>query len=228
MLVYNKLMDTSDILMYGLRFLLIIPAIVLHEMAHGYAALWCGDDTAKRAGRLTLNPAAHIDLFGTILLPIMLLLGSGGRFAFGYAKPVPINPYNFKNQREGMMLTGIAGPAANLVLAIIAGLLIRLLTLVPWMMSGVGSIIMLALAFFCQINLVLIFFNLIPIPPLDGSRVLQRFLPHRWRAQYHRLERYGFFIIIGLLFLPSFIGIDIIGTYFAWTVTPIFRLLTGF
>jgi len=211
------------ILMFALRFLLIVPAIVLHEMAHGYAALWCGDDTAKRAGRLSLNPRVHIDLFGTVLLPALLLLGSGGRFAFGYAKPVPINPYNFHDERKGMMITGIAGPAANLALAIIAGLLVRLLA-APLIALGSGGLIAVQiLVFFCQINLVLIFFNLIPIPPLDGSRVVQRFLPPHLRVQYHRLERYGFFIIIGIMILAPWL----LNTYFAWTVTPILSLLTG-
>jgi Zn-dependent protease len=215
-------MDTATLIAVTmlLRFLILIPSIVIHEAAHGYAALWCGDDTAKRAGRLTLNPLAHIDLWGTILLPLFMLLMSGGMFAFGYAKPVPINPYRFRDERQGMLITGIAGPLSNLGMALIAGLTLRLLAF-----SGVSpdSVPMFLLEFFCRINLWLMFFNLIPIPPLDGSRVIQKFLPSNLRDSYHQLERFGFFIVLGILFLfPSLFSM-----YYRITVEPLFKILTG-
>jgi len=216
-------MDFSVITMFAIRFLILIPSIVIHEMAHGYAALWMGDDTAKRAGRLSLNPVAHIDLWGTILLPVLMLLGSGGRMAFGYAKPVPINPYRFRDERQGMLITGIAGPVANLGMAAIAGLLIRILLLFNLTSGPVLSLVFFALVFFCQINLWLMFFNLIPIPPLDGSRILQKFLPREMRDAYHNLERFGFIIVLGLLFMAPWL----FNAYYSITVAPVFWLLTG-
>jgi Zn-dependent protease len=216
-------MDFSTILLqFVLRILVVIPSIILHEVAHGYAALRCGDDTAKRAGRLTFNPLPHLDLWGTVVMPVMLLVLSNGLFTFGYAKPVPINPWRFRNEREGIMITGIAGPAANIALAIVTGLLVRLLgtILAP---SAVGSVVLSLLDYFCMINLALAFFNLIPIPPLDGSRVLQRFLSPRARDAYISIERYGFIIVLAIIFfLPK-----LFNGYIAMTVTPIFRLLTG-
>ena len=211
------------ILMALVRFIIIIPSIVFHEIAHGYAALWCGDPTAKHAGRLSLNPLAHVDTMGTIVIPLIMLIGSGGRFAFGYAKPVPINPYRFRDQRKGLLITGLAGPMANLVLALVAGLLVRILSFTPYGTNAVLAVLMLIFQFLCQINLWLMFFNLIPIPPLDGSRVIQRFLPADLRDAYHRLERYGFVIVLAILFLLP----GVFNAYYALTVEPIFRLLTG-
>ncbi|MCL2818498.1 MAG: site-2 protease family protein [Actinomycetia bacterium] len=214
---------TVRALEFVIRFVILVPSIVVHEMAHGYAALWCGDPTAKYAGRLTLNPIKHIDLWGTIGLPLIMLIASGGRFAFGYAKPVPINPYRFFDERKGMLITGIAGPAANLALALIAALLIRILNLFPTDTSALLSALLFALAFMCQINLWLLFFNLIPIPPLDGSRILQRFLPNNARDAYHSFERYGFVVVLAILFIAPWI----LNAYYAITVAPLFSLLTG-
>jgi Zn-dependent protease len=209
--------------MFAVRFIILIPSIVIHEMAHGYAALWCGDPTAKYAGRLSLNPLAHIDTMGTIVIPLVMLIGSAGRFAFGYAKPVPINPYRFRDERRGLLITGIAGPLANLALAIISGILVRILSYTPYETNNILWVLMFALTFLCQINLWLMFFNLIPIPPLDGSRILQRFLPTGMRDAYHNLERYGFLIVLGIMFLLP----GVFNGYYALTVQPIFRLLTG-
>lgn len=200
------------------RFGLLVPAIVIHEVAHGWAAYLLGDSTAKDKGRLSLNPVRHIDAWGTILLPLLMVAVLG--FGFGYAKPVPINPYRFKDYRQGMFLTGIAGPASNLVLALLSGMLFRMTT-------GSGLIAQV-LFFFALMNLVLMFFNLIPLPPLDGSRVLPLFLSDQALEVYHSIERYGFIIIIAALWLlPSFVGIDPLGWYFGVTVYPLLELFTG-
>jgi Zn-dependent protease len=215
----------TDLPLAILRFALILPAIILHEVAHGYAAYLLGDTTARDRGRLSLNPIAHIDLWGTILMPALLLLTTGGRFAFGYAKPVPVNPYQMTKvgYRNGMLLTGLAGPVTNIVLAIISGLLTRVLALI-----GVADIVLTITVFFCYINLVLAFFNLIPLPPMDGSRIAQRFLSGAALEWYSGIERYGFIIILGLIWvLPQFTGIDPIGAYLDVTVAPIARLLIG-
>lgn len=210
----------SVVLAYGLRFLFLLPAIVLHELSHGLVAYLLGDPTAKRAGRLTLNPLKHIDPFGTLLLPALLLLASGGGFSFGYAKPVPIQPHFFRNYRMGMFLTGIAGPVTNLVLAVASGLAIRLL-------GGEGLVATL-LFYFAQMNLVLMFFNLIPIPPLDGSRVIPLFLSDAGLRTYHRIEQYGFGILLVLIWgLPALLRVDPLEYYFQVTVDPILRLIIG-
>jgi Zn-dependent protease len=202
-------------------FIVAIPAIVFHEVAHGYVANRLGDPTAKVVGRLSLNPLKHVDLFGTILMPAMLALA--GLPVFGYAKPVPIDPRNFKNMRWGMLWTGLAGPATNLVLAASAGLVVRVLGVLGLTGSAYGSALTLVLYLFADINLVLMFFNLIPIPPFDGSRVLPVFLSDSAMRVYARVEQYGFFIILALLYF----GQGIVGAYFEFTVNPLLRLFTG-
>jgi Zn-dependent protease len=202
-------------------FVVAIPAIVFHEVAHGYVAHRLGDPTAKMLGRLSLNPIKHIDLFGTILMPAMLALA--GLPVFGYAKPVPIDPRNFKNFRWGMLWTGLAGPATNLALATGAGVIVRAMNLLGLHGSAYGSAVELVLYLFAEVNLVLMFFNLIPIPPFDGSRVLPVFLSDSAMRVYAQVERYGFLIILGLLWF----GRGIVGMYFAATVDPLLRLLTG-
>jgi len=202
-------------------FAVAIPAIVFHEVSHGYVADRLGDPTAKMLGRLTLNPLKHVDLFGTILMPAMLAFA--GLPVFGYAKPVPINPRNFKNFRWGMLWTGLAGPATNLVLAAATGIVIRILMFSGLAQTSYGSAMTLVLYLFAEINLVLMFFNLIPIPPFDGSRVLPVFLNDAALRVYAQVERYGFFIILGLLYF----GRGIVNAYFAFTVDPLLRLFTG-
>jgi Zn-dependent protease len=202
-------------------FIVAIPAIVFHEVAHGYVANRLGDPTAKVVGRLSLNPLKHVDLFGTILMPAMLALA--GLPVFGYAKPVPIDPRNFKNMRWGMLWTGLAGPATNLVLAASAGLVVRVLGVLGLTGSAYGSALTLVLYLFADINLVLMFFNLIPIPPFDGSRVLPVFLSDSAMRVYARVEQYGFFIILALLY----VGQGIVGAYFEFSVNPLLRLFTG-
>lgn len=217
-----------------LELAMFIPAIVLHEVSHGYVSYRLGDPTAKMKGRLSLNPITHVDPFGTILLP--LLLWFSGAPIFGYAKPVPINPNYYKDYRKGMLLTGLAGPATNLTLAVVAGLLVRMLVPLGDLASGaqtdptftVLGWVVYALYFFAQINLVLMFFNLIPIPPLDGSRVLPIFLSDRALIKYHEVERYGILIFFGLLLLlPRILGFSPISAYFNITVYPVLSLLTG-
>lgn len=174
---------------------ILVFSIVLHEVMHGVAALYYGDRTAQKLGRLTLNPIPHMDLVGSILLPTVGILFGG--FIFGWAKPVPVNPLNFKDIRQGELVVSLAGVAANLVLAIIAAILFHLFgntLFFPTFSSILSNAI--------QINLLLMVFNLIPIPPLDGSKVLMTFLPENLAISYQRLEQYGFLIIMFLFFTP--------------------------
>ena len=224
----------SDLGFGLLQLALFIPAIVLHEVSHGYVSYRLGDPTAKAMGRLSLNPIKHIDPFGTVLLPI--LLAFSGMPVFGYAKPVPINPGYYQDHRKGVLLSGFAGPATNLVLAIIAGLAARAIGLSAGFASGFvsdGALTGLAWAFyvvyfFANINLVLMFFNLIPIPPLDGSSFIPLFLDDRKLRKYYEFERYGMAILLGLLLLaPRLLGFNPISVYFSVTVDPLLALLTG-
>ena len=152
-----------------------------------------GDPTAAMQGRLTLNPIKHIDPFWTILMPVMLYVMTQGRFVFGGAKPVPINPYNFRDRRTGMMLSGIAGPAVNLAVMLVFALITRLLVAVPTLSSHGLIWITFRVGLW---NMMLMVFNMVPIPPLDGSRVLSYMLPRNMREPYDKLERYGLIIVI--------------------------------
>jgi len=180
-----------------------IPAFLLaltcHEVAHGYVAKRLGDPTAEELGRLTLNPIKHISLFGTVLFPLMLYLAHFP-VIFGWAKPVPVDPRYFRNPLKGMMWVGMAGPVANFILATIAAAFFRLLAPLT---SG-QSILLEFVLLFMLVNLVLGFFNLIPIPPLDGSRIVTGLLPRNLAIEYLRIERFGFLILIGLLYLGVF------------------------
>ncbi|MCK5785004.1 MAG: site-2 protease family protein [Candidatus Sabulitectum sp.] len=172
---------------------MVFFSVVCHEIAHGYTALLLGDHTAERMGRLSFNPIVHIDLFGTIILPAILIL-SGSRFLFAWAKPVPVNPAFFRDPRKGMMLVAMAGPAANLAIAILLSILLHLA-------GGIlPDFLLKTFAWVSLINVMLMVFNLIPIPPLDGSRIVARFLKGKALWQYMKLERFGMFIVFGLLF----------------------------
>ena len=179
----------------------VLFSIVVHEVSHGWMAYRLGDDTAKRMGRLTLNPIPHIDLVGTIILPFIMIIAGGP--VFGWAKPVPFNPYNFNRNvdvRSGAMWVALAGPCSNLLIAFISSFL--LVATVKYFSSFPGilffSILQFTQALFF-VNLVLAALNLIPIPPLDGSKILMRFLPNTYLPHFLKLERYGFVILILLL-----------------------------
>ncbi|MFA5100423.1 MAG: site-2 protease family protein [Candidatus Omnitrophota bacterium] len=182
-----------DIAGFIISFGFLMVAMVFHEVAHGWVAYMRGDSTARLSGRLTLNPLAHIDPIGTILVPLVLFISTQGRFVFGAAKPVPVDFSRLKNPKTDMVLVGAAGPAANLALAIVSAALWRLLPDFPSSNFIFQNMIMM--------NVVLALFNLFPIPPLDGSRIVMGFLPRDLAYQYAKIEPYGFFIIMGLLWL---------------------------
>ena len=197
---------------------ILIFSVVIHEVSHGYAALALGDKTAQYAGRLTLNPLKHVDLFGSILLPVMSWILGG--IIFGWAKPVPYNQYNLKNQKWGPALVGAAGPAANFSLALFFGLLLRFLPSFAGTISGLFLLNFMTIAsMVALINLVLAVFNLVPVPPLDGSKILFAVLPYRWEWIQSALERYGFIFLLVFIF------------FFARWILPIvlflFKLVSG-
>lgn len=201
-------MTFAGVLEIVLSLIAVFTAIVLHEFSHGYIAFRLGDPTAKMQGRLTLNPLAHIDPIGTILVPIVLVI-LRSPFLFGWAKPVPINPNYFRNPYKGMFYVAIAGPLMNIALALGASTIGRLAILITplSLLDGRGfsayfvRTIFFLLGFFVIINIILAVFNMIPIPPLDGSRVLTYFLPPEGKRVMMQLERYGFLIILALLYL---------------------------
>ncbi len=215
--------------------LCFIPAMVFHEVAHGFAAYKLGDPTAKMQGRLTVNPLKHIDPFGTVIMPVMLMVA--GLPVFGYAKPVPYNPFYFKDKRKGDLIVGLAGPAANLAMVLVCAAIYHLvmfaLSLMPSETSAallnniVGyNIIALLLPLFVYINLIFMFFNLIPIPPLDGSSVLAVLLPPQYLPQYYKVQQWALpvFMIVVIL-LPQAIGFNPIAWYLGATAGSLFWLL---
>jgi len=191
----------------------LIMSVVIHEVSHGYVANMLGDITAKMAGRLTLNPIKHLDPVGSFLVPLLTYMTGG--FIFGWARPVPYNPYNLRAGKWGPALVGIAGPASNLLVAVIFGLLIRfseVLDIASPAFLGIASIVVL-------INILLAVFNLIPVPPLDGSKVLFALLPYHMRGVQDFLERYWFiFVIFIILFFWRFLLPVVFG---------LFKLITG-
>ena len=185
----------------------IVLAVTLHEASHGWVAWKLGDDTAFNRGRVTFNPIKHVDPFGTLLLPALLLLASGGKMSFGYAKPVPVNFWALNKPRRDMVLVALAGPGSNLILAIISAMLFHVVEWVPHFMQGwLAANLMMSILF----NLILCIFNMIPIPPLDGGRVAVGILPPLLAQQLARLERAGFAIILGALFILPWLG-DMVG-----------------
>jgi len=205
----------------------VIFAIIVHEVAHGWVANKLGDPTARNMGRLTLNPFRHIDLFGTIIMPLLLYAmtydNPSGPTVFGYAKPVPINPYNFKDPKKDMALSSLAGPGVNIVMAVSFVFLLRVA-----MPAFEGNMPMLARDLFTVflktgviINIVLAVLNMLPIPPLDGSRIVYWLLPEKEARLYYRLERFGMVIILAL-FVSGLLGKIILPV-----LQPILRLLLG-
>lgn len=190
----------DDPLTFVLLAIPLLYSIIVHELAHGWVALRMGDPTAKNAGRLTLNPLSHLDPIGTIMLFIV---------GFGWARPVPVNLGYIRDYRRGLVLVSSAGIVANMIFAFLAVLLLKWLTPAP--QGSVG----IFLFYLAQINLILAAFNLIPIPPLDGSKILMGFLPERMQDALARLEPYGFFIIIGLLFVGA---LNPLIRFFRWLI----------
>ena len=176
---------------FVLPLLMFFAAVIIHEYAHGWVANRLGDPTARYSGRLTLNPLAHVDLFGTIIFPLLLIM-MRSPFIFGWAKPVPINFSNLNNPKKDIVWVGLAGPAANIAAAIILSIVLRIIPPSP-----AYQIIALAI----WVNLILAVFNLIPIPPLDGSRAVLGLLPYPYSLRYAQIEPYGFLIIFSLIFL---------------------------
>ncbi|MEP4380559.1 MAG: site-2 protease family protein [Alphaproteobacteria bacterium] len=218
-------MNIDDILFLASIWVIpVLLAITLHEAAHGWAASKLGDDTALRMGRVTFNPLAHIDPFGTIILPGMLIAAGG--ILFGWAKPVPVNFGRLGHPRRDMVLVAAAGPAINIGLAIASAIALHLL---PFMGPTFGEWLGRNLINSININLLLAIFNMMPLPPLDGGRVAVGILPRPLAIQLARLERYGLFILIGLIFILPILGRQL-GTdlnIFRWLVLGPLEFLRG-
>ena len=193
-------MESFTLLIFQLAVLLM--SIVIHEFAHGWMAFRLGDSTAKNYGRLTLNPLKHLDIWGSLVVPFMIFVFSGGQAIFGWAKPVPFNPNNLRDQKYGIAKVAAAGPSANLLIALIFGLVLRFNSsglFIPAEMAQIFSLIVF-------LNILLAIFNLIPIPPLDGSKILFTFLPYRFVGIKQNLERYSMFLLMFfILFLWEFL-----------------------
>ena len=213
----------NEIVLIAFFIIILLYSVIIHEVSHGMAALWLGDTTAKYAGRLNLNPLKHLDIWGSFIVPVMMFLTVG--FAFGWAKPVPYNPYNLRNQKWGPALVALAGPISNIVLALAASVLAGLVFIplsikkeivfnalspsgaAPLIAGSAGSIIFELLVVIVIINVVLAFFNLIPIPPLDGSKVLFSVFNLRTETML-MLEQFGFFfLLIFILFFSAPLGV---------------------
>ena len=188
-----------------LTIVVFVFSAVIHEYMHGWAAFEQGDTTAERAGRLTLNPLAHLDLWGSFIMPVLLFFSTG--FIFGYAKPVPYNPFALRDRRFGAAKVALAGPVANLAMAIIFGMLLRFFPFTSELMRAAFQVIV-------QVNLVLAIFNLLPLPGLDGSKVLMPFLPLKLQEIYLRLEGQGMIIVLIVIFLAFPVIAKIVDFFF--------------
>lgn len=195
--------------------LVLIFSVIIHEVSHGYSAYLQGDNTAKFAGRLNLNPFNHLEWFGSFFLPIMSYFLGG--FIIGWAKPVPFNPYNLRNQRWGEAIVAMAGPLSNIIIAVFFGLLLRL-----GILSSLGEGFVFIAIIIVWINLVLATFNLIPIPPLDGSKILFSFLPYSMQNVRNFLEKNGMFILIFFVFFVWQYLIPLVGLEFSFITGMVF------
>lgn len=206
---------------YTIFFLLaLIVSIIIHEVSHGYVAEMLGDPTARLQGRLTLNPLPHIDMVGSLLLPVTLVL-LHAPFMFGWAKPVPYNPYNLRNQRWGEALVAGAGPAVNIVLALGFGLVIR------FVMGSVPDTFIAFTSIIVFVNIMLAIFNLIPVPPLDGSKLLKSVLPFRAGMAYQRFETFLTQGGLLMMFLFFWLLVSIIGPHLTTALSFVFEAITG-
>lgn len=196
--------------------IILILSVIIHEIAHGYVAEMCGDPTARLAGRLTLNPIKHIDPLGSVILPALMYFGSSGNFMFGWAKPVPYNPYNLKNLKWGTVAVGLAGVLSNLFIAIVFGIIIRFADVLSIVPGSPFHTILIGIVFW---NVLLAVFNLIPFPPLDGARVLFAFLPYRFQYIHDYLEQNWLLFIIFILFFAQYI--------ISPAVSVLFRVIVG-
>ena len=227
----------ENIARIALTVALLLLAAIIHEVTHGFVAHLCGDDTAKEAGRLTLNPAKHLDPFGSVVLPLLMAIAGG--FVFSYAKPVPYNPYRLKRRGRDEVLVALAGPASNILQALIgaacfngawalveannelyfAGAEVLGMTGVQWLLT--------ALSTYVWVNLMLAFFNLVPLPPLDGSKVVCYFLKGEALQRYYQVQNYAMPILIAVLYLLPRLGLDPLGAYLDFFAGNLYDLLLG-
>lgn len=219
------MLNNSNINLVVIQIISLLFAVTVHEVSHGYAAYIMGDHTAKNAGRLSFNPIKHLDLIGSFFMPLVLVL-TGSPFVFGYAKPVPVNFSNIQNFKKGVIFVSAAGVTANMCMAIISGMLFQLLSILePLQNSIIFKPFIEDLFYFLfysvVINSVLAIFNLIPIPPLDGSRILSMFLPANLRFQFERIERFGIIIIFALLMTDS------LSKIISFFLNPLLSILLG-
>jgi Zn-dependent protease len=202
-------MDQTSLMIFSV--VVLVLSATFHEYMHAWMADRLGDHTARDLGRLTINPLAHLDWFGSVFLPLLLVM-SGTPFVFGYAKPVPFNPYNLRDAKWGPAKVAAAGPLANLLLALGFGIVLRF-------MPGLDPRLVIMFTYIVLINLVLMVFNLIPIPPLDGSKIITPLLPYHLQERFLRLEPYGMFLVVFFMIM----GMELI-----WlAVSLLFRLIVG-